>query len=94
MSKKESDIFWDTASNYLNHHLKEIRQVSPNTIESYRSCLNRFIDYLESEVLVDRRKISFNYFDRETLKGYQEWMLTERNLSPKTSNLRMTAIRA
>ncbi len=71
MSKKESDIFWDTASAYLDHQLKEIRQVSPNTVESYRSCLNSFIGYLESETHVDRRKISFR--GCLGLKSVKEW---------------------
>lgn len=93
MSKKENAIFWDTAATYLDHQLKEIRQVSPNTVESYRSCLNSFIDYLESEVHIDRSKITFNHFDQKVLKEYQAWMVAEKKLSPKTCNLRMTAIR-
>ena len=94
MSKKSTLQFWDTASDYLDHHLKVIRQVSGHTIDSYRACLNSFIDYLESVERVSRKKVSFQNFGKETLKRYLAWMITERSLAPKTCNLRMTAIRA
>lgn len=94
MSKKDMAQFWDTASDYLDHHLKVIRQVSSHTVDSYRDSLNSFIDYLETEGHVNRKKITFHDFSRDNLKRYQDWMITERRLSPKTCNLRMTAIRA
>jgi len=94
MSKKDTAQFWDTASGYLDHHLKVIRQVSGNTIDSYRDSLNSFIDYLEAGEHVSRKKITFHDFEKDILKKYQDWMVTVRKLSPKTCNLRMTAIRA
>lgn len=94
MSKKDTGQFWETASSYLDHHLKEIRQVSGHTISSYRDSLNGFIDYLENVGQINRRKITFRDFEKETLKRYQNWMITERRLAPKTCNLRLTAIRA
>ena len=53
MSKKENALFWDTAHRYLDHQLKVIRQVSSNTIDSYRDSLNNFIDYLEQVEQID-----------------------------------------
>ena len=94
MGKKDTELFWATASTYLDHHLKSIRQISPNTIKSYRDCLNQYIDYLESVEGINRKKITFHNFSREVLKKYQNWMVTERELAPKTCNLRITAIRA
>ena len=94
MSKKNTMQFWDTALHYLNHHLKLIRQVSSHTISSYRDSLNSFIDYLETVEHVSRNKISFQNFEKNTLRKYLDWMVTARCLSPKTCNLRMTAVRA
>ena len=94
MSKKDAILFWNLSSKYLNHHLKVIRQVSIHTIESYRSSLNHYIYYLETVELFKRKNITFKNFDKETLRNYQEWMMTEKKWSPKTCNLRMTAIRA
>ena len=94
MSKKDNALFWNTAHRYLDYQMKVIRQVSGNTINSYRDSLNNFIDYLEQVVHISRKKIALNSFDKETLKSYQAWMITEKKLAPKTCNLRMTAIRA
>ena len=94
MSKKDTAQFWDTAHRYLDHQLKVIRQVSSHTIDSYRDCLNSFIDYLERVENISRKKISFHNFEKETIKRYQTWMITEQGLAPKTCNLRLTAIRA
>ena len=93
MSKKENALFWDTAHRYLDHQLKVIRQVSSNTIDSYRDSLNNFIDYLEQVEQINRKKITLNSFERETLKRYQEWMITGKKLAPKTCNLRMTGVK-
>ena len=94
MSKKATAQFWDTAHRYLGHQLKVIRQVSSHTIDSYRDCLNSFIDYLERVENISRKKISFHNFGKETIKRYQTWMITEQGLAPKTCNLRLTAIRS
>lgn len=94
MSKKDAVQFWNLASRYLDHHLKNIRQVSSDTIKSYRSSLNLYICYLEEMESIKRKNITFNNFDKKTLLKYQEWMIIEKKLSPKTCNLRMTAIRS
>lgn len=94
MSKKDTVLFWNTAHRYLDHHLKLIRQVSEHTISSYRDSLNCFIDYLEQVMKISRTKVTFDNFDKETLKGFQSWMIIEKQLAPKTCNLRMTAIRS
>ncbi len=94
MNKKDTAQFWNTAHRYLNHQLKVIRQVSSHTIDSYRDCLNSFIDYLERIENISRKKISFHNFEKETIKRYQTWMITEQGLAPKTCNLRLTAIRS
>jgi site-specific recombinase XerD len=89
---KESRLFWKISSDFLNNYMQHSRGASKNTIETYRSCLNYFIDYLEHELSVDRRSMSFENFDRSTLKAYMSWMNKEKKLSPKTCNLRLAAI--
>ena len=94
MSKKKTADFWQIATTFLNHQLKEIRQVSTRTIDTYRYCLNCFIDYLETKEHVPRQEVTFQCFETAILKRYQNWLLTIRHLSPKTSNLHMSAIRS
>lgn len=94
MIKKDSARFWDVAHRYLDYQLKKIRQVSVNTIESYRDCLNSYINYLENVENIKRKNITFDCFKSDTIKRYQAWMIESRKLSPKTCNLRVTAIRS
>ena len=94
MNRKDNAQFWEMAHRYLDHQLKVIRQVSIHTVDSYRDCLNSFIDYLEQVEHTSRKKITLHSFDKETLKRYQAWMVGTRSLAPKTCNLRMTAIRS
>lgn len=94
MNRKDNAQFWEMAHRYLDHQLKVIRQVSIHTVDSYRDCLNSFIDYLEQVEHTSRKKITLHSFDKETLKRYQAWMVEARGLASKTCNLRMTAIRS
>jgi len=87
-----STVFWDTASVFVHHYLPDIRKVSPNTVIAYRDSLNFFIDYLDTEQNIKRKDISYNDFSKATIRTYMDWMLNVRKLSPKTCNLRVTAI--
>ena len=91
---KDSAYFWSSASEYLNNELPNIRKKSPNTIEAYRRSLNGYIDFLENEKAINRRKVSYQDFNKNNLKDYLLFMKTSQRLSEKTCNLRMTAIRA
>lgn len=91
-SSLSSLVFWDTAKEYLYHHLPDIRKVSPNTIVSYRDGLNSYIDYLEKQKNLNKKSISFSDCNRENMNDYLDWMLNVRKLAEKTCNLRLTAI--
>ena len=91
---EDSAFFWSVAAEFLNSYLPDVRRASGNTVESYRNCLNRYIDYLESEKGAKRKNISFKMLDRESIKGYMSWMHKTAQLAPKTCNLRLTALRS
>ena len=88
----DSLYFWNTASEFLNHYLPDIRRSSPNTVEAYRCSLNHYIDYLEIERKVNRKEVSFMHFGRGYIKEFMSWMNKTKGLAPKTCNLRLTAI--
>ena len=90
----DASAFWDTAKDYLHHHLPDVRKVSPNTVASYRDSLNYYIDYLENQKQCNRKHLSFANFNRDYIKDYLDWMLNSKKLAPKTCNLRITAIRS
>lgn len=89
---EDSVFFWSVAAEFLNSYLPDIRRASGNTVASYRNCLNRYIDYLETEKGVKRKEINFKMLDRENIKGYMSWMHKIAQFAPKTCNLRLTAL--
>jgi len=94
MKKKFEDpkFFWNTAHEYLNRELPDIRQKSANTVKAYRESLNQFIDYLETEKDIRRSKISFKDFGRDNIRDFLSWMHKAQRKAPKTINLRLTAV--
>ena len=92
--KFDSVFFWDTARGFLDHELLKIRKKSQNTVASYRASLNICIGFLEEVKGIRREHICFNDLDRKNLKDYLVWMADVKTWSPKTCNLRLTAVRA
>ena len=84
--------FWNLAKEYIHHYLPDIRNSSANTVAAYRDSINHYIGYLEQQLKLLRKNISFADFNRNNLKNYIDWMLNKKQLAPKTCNLRMTAI--
>lgn len=89
---KDKEFFWATAGRFLNYELPEIRKNSSNTVSAYRNALNIYIDYLELVKGKDRSKICFDDFNKDNLKDYL--VRSKAKWTPKTCNLRMTAIRS
>lgn len=92
--KFDSIFFWETARCFLDHELPQIQKKSHNTVDSYRASLNIFIGFLEEAKGIRRECICFNDLDKENLKDYLVWMGDIKAWSPKTCNLRMTAVKA
>lgn len=90
----DSAFFWETARCFLDHELPMIRKKSPNTVASYRVSLNICLGYLEEGKGIRRKRVCFHDLDKKNLKDYLLWMAGEKEWSPKTCNLRMTAVRA
>lgn len=90
----DSAFFWKTALHFLEHELPGIRKKSQNTIASYRTSLNICIDYLEEMKGLQRERICFQDLNKANLKEYLVWMGQVKEWSPKTCNLRLTAVRS
>ncbi len=92
--KSSSVFFWETARRFLDHELPRIRKKSLKTVTAYRTSLNIYIDFLEDVKGIRRERVCFNDLDKENLKDYLVWMENVKNWSPKTCNLRMTAVKS
>lgn len=84
-------LFWQTSREFLYSHHEKIRKSSPNTVKAYKTGINQYISYLETEKAKKRENICFNDFARDNLKAYADWML-DKKMADKTCNLRLTAL--
>ena len=72
MKKKIEDRngrdFWLQARAFLHEYLPKVRNVSPNTVASYKQSITCYVDYLADELGIDRRDVSFESLCRKNIK--------------------------
>jgi len=86
--------FYAFARDYLHTFLPMVARRSPKTIEAYRISLECFLAYLRDQHQIKRAHVSFDYFDRDHLKGWLAWMIDERHYAPRTVALRLSTVKA
>jgi len=86
--------FWQFARDFLRSYCPKIRRMSSKTIEAYRIGMECYITYLEETYGIKRCDITFENFERQSVKGYSRWMQEIREYSPKTVDLRLTALKS
>ena len=84
----------DAVNEWLRHNLPETRNLSANAIRSYRTGLDLYFDYLESEHGIRRETLAGKCFETETIERWLAWMKDTRGCSPSTCNQRMAALRS
>lgn len=77
---------------YLGRYLPGQRNLSPNTIASYRDAFRLLIDYFGDHGK-EPESMSMSDLDRHAVRGFLEW-LTARGNSDSTVNQRLCAIKA
>lgn len=86
--------FWQFARSFLHIYLPKVRNLSQNTIDSYKQSMTYYIQYLETQLGIMRQDVTFDRLSRKHIKDYLVWMNEVQNLSAKTCNLRLTALRS
>jgi len=92
-TRKGSD-FWLYARSFLHIYLPKVRNLSQNTIDSYKQSMTYYIDYLKNQIGIERQDITFECLNRKNIKNYLVWMSEVQNLAVKTCNLRLTALKS
>jgi site-specific recombinase XerD len=82
------------ARSYLHVYLTKTRAVSPKTVEAYRISLECFLDFLKQVKGVAGEQVSFDCFERQTLKEWLTWMGNPKSYASKTIGLRLSAIKS
>lgn len=77
---------------FLSDYLPIQKNVSRNTIRSYRDTFKLLLFFCEKEEAVPVEKLTMKKLSSERIERFLDWLETERNSSISTRNLRLTAI--
>jgi len=88
---KQTD-FAKTLARYLTDFLPGQRNVSPNTIKSYRDTFKQYLMFMQEEQRIRPERISFASVTALSIKDFLQWLETSKNVSTSTRNQRLAAI--
>jgi site-specific recombinase XerD len=89
--KTDTD-FAKLLSKFLSGYLPHERNMSPNTILSYRDTFVQFISYMRDEQKIRIEKLTLDKITKDTVLGFLAWVQHERNCGIATRNYRLAAI--
>jgi len=90
--RKDLD-FWVLARSYLHDYMPVIRNLSDKSVAAYKQSLKSYLKYLSDCMCLANEDITFDVFTRANVKDFIVW-LNVNNFSPKSINLKLTAIRS
>ena len=79
-------------SDFLVHHLPEVKGVSKNTIFSYRDTFRLFLEYFSRYESIPPEKIHLSDITVDHVTKFLNWIENERGCSVSTRNQRMAAL--
>ena len=77
---------------FLSDYLPIQKNVSRNTIKSYRDTFKLLILFCEKEEAIPTEKLTMKKLSSELIERFLNWLESERKSSISTRNLRLTAI--
>ena len=92
-NRKKDKNFWKLARNYLHDYMPVTRNLSDKSVEAYKQSLKSYLQFLEEYRSLVNEDVTFEAFSRDNVKDFVGW-LKEHNYSPKSINLKLTAIRS
>lgn len=93
MKSRDISLF-SLIHDYLKVYLPEQRNVSPNTIRSYRKALEELLDFVKGREQIPLGQVTFEHLTADTIFSFLEYLETEKDCSIPTRNTRFAAIRA
>src|SRR3989440_12428917 len=77
---------------FLSDYLPGQKNVSPNTIRSYRDTFKLLLQYFQEQEGIAPEKITMSCLIQERIISFLDWLETERRCAVTTRNLRLAAI--
>jgi site-specific recombinase XerD len=91
MMKNYNDFAWYLSS-FLTKYLPGEKNVSTNTIASYRDTFRLFLLYCKKDKGIDPDRITLSLLTKELILGYLDWLEQDRQASIVTRNQRLSSI--
>jgi integrase/recombinase XerD len=88
---KQTD-FARTLTRFLAEYLPGQRNVSTNTIKSYRDTFKQLLIFCDLELNIKPEHLTFDKLKVETMRDFLHWLEKKRNISINTRNQRLAAI--
>ncbi len=79
-------------SRFLSEYLPHERNMSPNTISSYKDTFIQFINFMNVDKGVKIEKLTLSRLTKENVLDFLAWVLEKRKCSIATRNYRLAAI--
>lgn len=92
--KIENDAFVRSLHSFFYIYLLRQKCCSQNTVDSYKTAFNLFLDYMNEEHQLSLFKMTFTDLSQANLSGFMEWLSAVRKNSPNTCNQRLMAFRS
>jgi len=88
---KQTD-FARTLTRYLTDFLPGQRNLSPNTIKSYRDTLKQYLTFMQEKRRIKPERISFASITMLSIRDFIQWLETSQNVCINTRNQRLAAV--
>jgi integrase/recombinase XerD len=88
---KQTD-FARTLSRFLAEYLPNQRNVSTNTIKSYRDTFKQVLVYYDSELNIKPEHLTFKKIKSENIRDFLTWLEQKRKVGINTRNQRLAAL--
>lgn len=90
---KDSKAFYQMIREFLTVYLPTQKAASPNTIRSYRSAMNMYLDFSCQKLEIRLDSFGFTLATRELLEGFLQFLEDECHCTVTSRNQRLAAIR-
>lgn len=81
-------------SNFLTSYMAGQRNLSKNTIQSYRDTFSLMLKYFSGNKTISPEKITISIVTKELIEEFLSWLESEREYSVSSRNQRLAAIHA
>lgn len=90
----ETEILVKAINSFFYVYLPKQRCYSRNTVDSYKTAFNLFLDYMLEQRDSPLHQMTLADLNKDNLSGFVDWLATVRQNSPGTCNQRLMAFRS